>query len=297
MSASRSAPLLSSLLLLSALVSGAGTAQAAEAAPTFARHFATFDLRGRSQPTGLVVDSSLILRQTHSAPGSLLLDQTYREIGIDASVSPALAEAGLHAEWLPLRILKLRAETHALSSFGLLGYTLSFPSPASAYGDREVEAREGEEEAGLALRLSLQPTLQVKVGRLVARHTAAFYWHDFSGYRGPVVRERLFDQLQATDGDGMQAHTSLVAWEVWDGPGDALAIVGGFHEWVESFEAETSRQRAGLVAVLIPAPDYAGFRRPRLYLQAGSNLADRNREGAVFVQGGLGVDLWLAEQL
>lgn len=296
MSASRSAPLLSSMLLLLALVSGAGTARAAEPAPAFARHFATFDLRGRSQPTGLVADSSLILRQTHSAPGSLLLDQTYREIGIDASVSPALAEAGLHAEWLPLRILKLRAEAHALSSFGLLGYTLSFPSPTSLFGDREVEAREGEEEAGLALRLSLQPTLQVKVGRLVARHAAAFYWHDFSGYRGPVVRERLFDQLQATDGDGMQAHTSLLAWEVWDGPGDALALVGGFHEWVESFEAETSRQRAGLVAVLIPAPEYAGFRRPRIYLQAGSNLADRNREGAVFVQGGLGVDLWLAEQ-
>ena len=148
MSAIRSAALFFSLLPLSTLVAGAGTAQAAEPAPTFARHFATFDLRGRSQPTGLVVDSSLILRKTHSAPGSLLLDQTYREIGIDASVSPALAEAGLHAEWLPLRILKLRAEAHALSSFGLLGYTLSFPSPASAFGDREVEAREGEEEAG-----------------------------------------------------------------------------------------------------------------------------------------------------
>jgi hypothetical protein len=72
--------------------------------------------------------------------------------------------------------------------------------------------------------------------------------------------------------------------------------LGGFHEWVESFEAQTSRQRAGVVAVVIPAPAYAGFRRPRLYLQAGSNLADRNREGEVFVQGGLGVDLWLAEQ-
>ena len=60
MSVSRSASLVSSLLVLSALVAGAGTAQAAEPAPTFARHFATFDLRERSQPTGLVVDSSLI---------------------------------------------------------------------------------------------------------------------------------------------------------------------------------------------------------------------------------------------
>jgi hypothetical protein len=47
---------------------------------------------------------------------------------------------------------------------------------------------------------------------------------------------------------------------------------------------------------VIPAQTVAGFHRPRFYVQGGTNLADRNREGDLFVQGGLGVDLWFAEQ-
>ena len=39
-----------------------------------------------------------------------------------------------------------------------------------------------------------------------------------------------------------------------------------------------------------------GSASPRLYVQGGTNLSDRNREGDLFVQGGVGVDLWFAEQ-
>jgi hypothetical protein len=39
-----------------------------------------------------------------------------------------------------------------------------------------------------------------------------------------------------------------------------------------------------------------GSASPRLYLQGGTNIAERNREGEMFVAGGLGVDLWFAEQ-
>jgi hypothetical protein len=75
-----------------------------------------------------------------------------------------------------------------------------------------------------------------------------------------------------------------------------MALAGGFHEYVESFESGTSRQRVGAVSVVIPAQTVAGFQRPRLYLQGGTNIADRNREGDLFVQGGVYVDLWFADQ-
>jgi len=208
----------------------AAPAQAAETEPPrFAKHFMLLDLKARSAPVGLMAEGSLIARTTRSAPDSLLLDQTYREVGIDFVVSPAIAEAGLHAEWMPLRIFRLRAEAHALSSFGTLGYMLSFPEAGAAYGDEEADALAGSEEAGIGLRLSLQPTLQIKVRPVIARHTTALYWHTLGGYRGPLVRERLFDQLQRTEGDGMMVHTSLLAYQLWDGAGDAMALAGGFH--------------------------------------------------------------------
>jgi hypothetical protein len=106
---------------------------------------------------------------------------------------------------------------------------LSFPEAGAAYGDEEADALAGSEEAGIGLRLSLQPTLQIKVGPVIARHTTALYWHTLGGYRGPLVRERLFDQLQRTEGDGMMVHTSLLAYQLWDGAGDAMALAGGFH--------------------------------------------------------------------
>jgi hypothetical protein len=275
----------------------AAPAQAAETEPPrFAKHFMLLDLKARSAPVGLMAEGSLIARTTRSAPDSLLLDQTYREIGIDFVVSPAIAEAGLHAEWMPLRIFRLRAEAHALSSFGVLGYTLSFPTADAAYSDKVADDRVEESEAGVGMRLSLQPTLQIKLGPVIARHTTSVFWHALGGFKGPFVHERLYDQLQRTEGDGMMVHTSLLAYQLWDGAGDAMALAGGFHEYVESFESGTSRQRVGAVAVVIPAQTVAGFQRPRLYVQGGTNLSDRNREGDLFVQGGLGVDLWFAEQ-
>ena len=267
-----------------------------EEAPHFAKHFALLDLKASHGPLGLMLDTSLNARSTRSAPGSLLLDQTYREVGIDFAISPALAEAGLHAEWMPLRIFRLRAEAHALSSFGVLGYTLSFPTADAAYSDKVADDRVEESEAGVGMRLSLQPTLQIKLGPVIARHTTSVFWHALGGFKGPFVHERLYDQLQRTDGDGMLVHKSLLAYQLWDGPGDAMALLGGFQEYVESFESGTTRQRVGALAVVVPSETLAGFHHPRLYVQGGTNLTDRNREGEVFVEGGLGVDLWFAEQ-
>jgi hypothetical protein len=250
----------------------------------------TLDLKVRTQPTGLIVDTGVFRRQTVSRPGSLLFDGTYHQGGVDLEVSPALAEVGIHTEWSPIRILILRAEYRTLISYGLLGYTLSFDDANEPFGDNVVERREGDEEAGAGHRFSLYPTVQLKAGPVIVRNLTEVHWNLMTGFDGPLVRERLYDRLQATN-DVLVVNTSIVAYELWDGPGPALAIVGPYYEYVRSLESGSERQRIGGVAAWIASDAWGRYRRPRVYLQAGANLVDENREGAVFVQGGFGFDL------
>jgi len=256
------------------------------------RWILTNDLRFRIEPLGVVIDSSLKRRNVYRRDGSLLFDGVYWEAGANLAITPALAEVGPHFEWMPMRIFILRAEYRLLTSFGLLGYTMSFPEASSPYGDDEVDAREGEEEAGIGHRLMISPTLQLAVGPLIIRNVTEFIYHRFDGFDGPYVRERLYDQLNASDGDAMVVNTSVLAFRGWDGPGDAMWIIGPFFEYVTTFNAGTQRQRVGGVTVFIPDDAWGNFHRPRVYLQAGSNLQDRNREGSFFIQGGVGFDLW-----
>ena len=68
---------------------------------------------------------------------------------VDALIAEAVAD---FRRALPSRVARiaalvndpvgLRAEAHALSSFGTLGYTLSFPTADEPFGDEAVEARE-----------------------------------------------------------------------------------------------------------------------------------------------------------
>lgn len=273
-----------------------GQPAASEAVLDSRRLFMPIDLRARTEPTGIFIETSLTLRDTYRRDGSSLFEGVYREIGLDLGVSPALLETGVHGEWMPVRVFRVRAEYHALLYYGTLGYMLSWPDDDVAYGDEEADAREGEEEFGIGHRFSFQPTFQAKVGPIIVRNTTVFYTHFLGGFDGPYMRERVFDQLQA-EHDGIVTNTTILAAEVWDGPGEAMAIVGPMYETVSTLESGTGRQRVGGVAVVIPKDTLGSVHRPRVYIQSGVNLNDRNRDGAFFVQGGFGVDIWFANNI
>jgi len=282
------------LLLALGLVASSASAQDADPSDETAttEWIQTLDLKIRTQPLGVLADTSIFRRRTVERPGSLLFDGTYAQGGVDAEISPALAEIGFHAEWSPIRIFVLRAEYRTQISYGVLGYTLSFDDANASFGDNVVDRREGEEEAGLGHRLSLYPTVQLKAGPIIVRNLTELHWNQMEAYDGPYVRERIYDQLQETT-DTLVANTSIVAYELWDGPGPALAIIGPYFEYVRSVRSGSERQRVGGVAAWIPTDAWGRYRRPRLYVQAGTNLVDANREGVFFVQGGIGFDLAL----
>jgi hypothetical protein len=280
-------PLVLLLVSAAALVApSAGHAQQENPPPYWTT---SLDLKIRTEPLGLLIDTSIFRREILGSARDVFTDGAYKQYGVDLEVSPALADVGLHFEAMPVRLAILRFEYRLMTTFGLLGYTLSFDERGAEYGDEVEDARAGEEEFGVGHRLAFMPTLQYAVGRLVFRNMAEFYWHHWTTFDGPYVRERLYDQLNAKQ-DVMIANTSVVAWRIIETAGVKTMLAGAFYEHVHAVEAATRRQRVGALFVWIPAERWGNVERPRLYLQSGYNLFDRNREGAVFVQGGFGVD-------
>ena len=258
--------------------------------------FWSSDLKARIEPLGLIWENQLRWRDVYRRDGSLLFDGVYREVGIDLALSPAIAELGAHVEWLPIKVFSLRAEYRVLTSFGTLGYMLSFPTADSPYGEEEEELLEGQEETGIGHRVSIMPTVQLAAGPIIVRNLTEWHMSWFGSYDGPYVRERLYDQLQASDGDWLLVNTSVLAYALWDPEGDGLAIIGPYYEHVVTGDSGTGRQRVGGVAAWIDGQTRGEIRRLRVYLQSGVNLDDRNRDGAFFVQGGAGFDFWLRAQ-
>ena len=195
-----------------------------------------------------------------------------------------------------IKVFSLRAEYRVLTSFGTLGYMLSFPTADSPYGEEEEELLEGQEETGIGHRVSIMPTVQLAAGPIIVRNLTEWHMSWFGSYDGPYVRERLYDQLQASDGDWLLVNTSVLAYTLWDPEGDGLAIIGPYYEHVVTGDSGTGRQRVGGVAAWIDGQTRGEIRRLRVYLQSGVNLDDRNRDGAFFVQGGAGFDFWLRAQ-
>lgn len=250
----------------------------------------TLDLKFRTQPLGVVFDTSLFWRYVQGTEGDVFTDGGYTQLGFDLEASPALADLGVHFEAMPVRLVVIRLEYRLMTTFGLLGYTLSFDDRDAAYGDDEEDAREGDEEVGIGHRLAFMPTLQYAVGRLVIRNMAEFYYHNWQTFDGPYVRERLYDQLNYRQ-DVMIVNTTVLAWRIIQTEGVKTMLAGAFFEHAETLEARTRRDRVGALFVWIPGEHMGRSDRPRVYLQGGYNLRDTNRQGAVFVQGGLGIDL------
>ena len=278
------------VLMLLALAPQVVEAQSAENPPPY--WTAALDLKFRTEPIGIVVDTSFFRRSILGSQGDVFTDGGYNQYGLDLEVSPALAEFGFHFESMPVRLVIIRFEYRVMTTFGMLGYTLSWPDRDEAFGDDEADAREGEEEFGIGHRIAFMPTLQYAIGRLVIRNMSEFYYHNWQTFDGPFVRERLYDQLNAKQ-DVMAVNTSVLAWRIIETTGVKTMLAGVFFEHAEAIEARTRRDRVGALFVYVPWDQVGRVERPRFYLQGGYNLRDTNREGAIFVQGGFGIDLGL----
>jgi hypothetical protein len=277
---------------------GQASASTGESSPASTRRLATFDLQLAANPRGAMLASALVWRHRFASDGSALWSDNHVEAAASANLAPAFGELG---GWLELRrpaLLVVRVGYHAIPMFGAFGYAMSFDEDGT-WSDDDVAAREdsdaragaidGPSQAGLGHRALVQPTLQLRAGSVIVRNqwTLASYWLPFTSHH---IRERLFDRLIAS-GDQVVASSAQLLYEAWDGPGEARALVGSFHEWSTTVGSGISRHRVGAIGVWIPDDAWRGCSRPRAYLQTGVNLRDRNYEEEFFAQGGVGCDI------
>lgn len=262
------------------------------------------DLRARNQPLGLVVAARMYNEHEYMRGNAgALFDPVYVRTGVSLNVSPAFAEVGFDFEWSPIRIFALRAQYLGAYYFGTFEYIYSYDNPNPVTLDNELDARSGDEETGFVHRFEIAPTLQFAFGNLAFRNT--FTWqrsyYANSQFEGPYIRENWYDRMITTGGDSVIANSLIFLYKVWDPDGsrDAQLMIGPFHEWVRGVGVtnipgvEDNRHRVGATLVYIPKHNWGNFYRPRLLMQVGNNIVDRDngRDGRWFVQGSMGFTL------
>jgi hypothetical protein len=293
------------------------------------RAVATFDLQGRNQPLGSVLKMSFFNEYEFMRDNvSPFFDPVWLRGGANVNISPAYGEVGLEIAISPIRLFELRMAYMATYYFGSLYYIFSFDGPDTInvddpatevdesvfprqLDDDGVDAFQADEatdeESGYAHRLVIEPTIQVALGKIAMQNKFTYIrsWHPEDQFDGEYVREPIFDRILQTGGDNIFANQLILLYKIWDPDGDrpARMLLGPFHEWTRSTEMEENtgyedvRHRLGLTYVAIPKANFGKALMPRFLIQVGYNLVDRenNREGHIFVQGGIGFNLEMAE--
>lgn len=260
---------------------------------------ADMDLKFRVQPLGLVLSTRLYNEHEYMKNNiGLLFSHVFFRAGAAVNISPAYAEVGPEIEFQPIRIFSVRAAYLGAYNFGTFKYMLSYDNPDPITRDDELKEIADQAESGFSQRVEVQPTFQVALGRIAVRNTFTFQrmWYSDNEFDGPYLRESSYDRMISTNGDTVLANLLVAMYQVADpdGPrGDGTAYAGVFHEWARGVSTQDNRHRIGLMGLYVPKHNWGKFYRPRLILQAGYNLVDREngRDGRFFVQGQLGFTL------
>lgn len=247
---------------------------------------ASLDLALGLNPKTLALLGEVRHRHIYHESNSLLWDKLYLQQGLQFTLSPAFANAGAHLEWLPIAVLQLRLQYDRYHFFGRHGSLLRYSSGSEAFGDDEIEARQGEEKSGNAGRLLFQPILRAQIGGFIFRNKTDVALFDFSG-PGPYYHEWEYDTLLKTH-DRLVRNQTLLLYETRY-RGKTL-LLGPLYEHMRSFHAGLKRKRLALSGYLIYQNPLHGLQQPRLWLQLGRYLTDRNREGEYYLLSGVGAN-------
>lgn len=259
------------------------------------------DLKWRIQPLAIELATRMYTEHQYwRSNHSMLFSEVFVRAGAVVNLTPAYAEGGLDVEFQPIRIFKLRAQYLVGYDFGTFKYVIPYDNPNPITRDRELKEDKDRARSGVHQRVIVQPTLQLAVGRiaLVNIFTYQFFHYRSSDYEGPWLRTSAEDRIVHTDGDSILQNMLLVAYKVWDGPRNGQVLIGPYHEWVRgvrAYKAEglEQRHRVGLTAIVVPASNWGKIYNPRLLVQAGYNVVDRDngRANRGFIQGSFGFSL------
>jgi hypothetical protein len=212
-----------------------------------------------------------------------LFDGLWVDVGTEWVLSASIRPS-LFVEWSPIKILKLRLQYDLWGWLGAhtgLGHGLIFADENAPFDQESLRARKGEERPGMGHRVTLAPTLQMKVWRLIAFSTlelSAWYVHGDGGYWLEPINDNLISLGRI---DYALKNTAFFLFQIWaDDP--AQICIGLQDEYVQTWYAGLSRHRLGGVLALTPYAELFGIDRPTVFVVAGVNLSDTNREGGFY---------------
>lgn len=249
----------------------------------------SLDLAGGGNPATLVFVGEARYRNVYRLDKSSLWNDLYIQGGFQLSVTPAYAKAGMHIEWLPIAILQLRLQYDRYAFFAQHGSLLAYASGDEPFGDDVIKSRRGEEKTGSANRVLFQPALRMKYGSYIIRNKSDFALFEFSG-KGPYYHEWEYDVLLKTD-DRLLNNQFMLLYELIQNENGRTLLVGPYHEYLTTSHANLERSRAGLSLYFVPVERIRVFHQPRLWIQAGRYLQDRNRDNEIYFLAGVGADL------
>jgi hypothetical protein len=197
--------------------------------------------------------------------------------------SPSYGLAGVQGEWMPTAWLQLRARLEGDRFFGANGNLLSFDSPQAPYGRQDLRALEGREESTNGARAMLQVVLRLPLGPGLLRlqQETSRLWF---GGRGPYTLNWEYDTLVQNGGN---VHFSRAQY-LLSLPGRDRWLAGPYGEHVRSPGTNLQRSRVGLSTFWDSSRTFGRWGRPRVGVQAGVDLHDRNRAGQAYLEFNLG---------
>ncbi|QDG50605.1 hypothetical protein FIV42_07625 [Persicimonas caeni] len=242
-----------------------------------------FALRAIPIGTQLALDAGYHIKLFDSE--SLLLKNTYVELGAATNSSPSNFWGGAYVEAVPLAVLKLRLQAQSLHYFGTFGY-LHYPDdPTNPDWSTDViggDPGEGNPASGLLLDATAQ--LQAKVGNVVAMVPFKYRYIDMDVEQD--YYESTFDFLLAPTDQMWMIQPMLAYVFTFD---DSWLLTGLRWEHAETIETDLSRDMPTLLGMW-KLPGMLAGGEMKLVGLGGYWFSHPNREGTIYLASQFAVD-------
>ena len=250
----------------------------------------------RLNPTGLETRARVGVQKKLFPSDMKLTENNFFFAGVFPKLNPASAHIAIGGELQPASIFNLRTFVEAQKYFGTFGYLQSFGSATANYSDATLAENKDnptpatEPQAATGMRFSVQPMLQLKLGKVAVRALAMFdYWNVNIRPGDTVAYEPTVDTLLPDQGWTVSTDTDVLYV-----PGNGLAA-GLRHSWVKplytskhftgmadenAYDGKNSHQRLGLFAAYTLRDDGPSrFNKPTVILIASWYLTHKYRAG------------------
>ncbi len=131
----------------------------------------------RYNPLGLETQNRFFYSRRLFESDARLFGDTFLAPGLSLRLNPAYLGLGALVDFQPIAVFHLRLGYEWNTYFGTVGYLRSYPASDADYSDDARSDTDDQAYATTGHRLFVQPTLQIKVGRVAARAQFGFeYW-------------------------------------------------------------------------------------------------------------------------